>query len=166
MSKWRLETFSCADGRRIRHPQRWDSVCRAVAWVILGLGLGCVKFNIPIKHSKIKVSEISIVVATEDPSRTAIMYGVISQAVSYMLELLGRFTTLKRSYKGTISVVPDFTKEDSSIKLDLLLQQRLWHILGLIISTFIHIMKDSDLLKSKSKKITKNRRNKKCQKTN
>lgn len=35
------------------HPQkRWDSVL--AVWVILGLGLGCVKFNISIKHSKIK----------------------------------------------------------------------------------------------------------------
>jgi len=71
MSKWRLETFSCADGRRIRHPQRWDSVCRAVAWVILGLGLGCVKFNIPIKYSKIKeaVGNMSLGCKREDWAR-------------------------------------------------------------------------------------------------
>ena len=29
-------------------------MCRAVVWVILGLGLGYVKFNISIKHPKIK----------------------------------------------------------------------------------------------------------------
>lgn len=31
-----------------------DGTPCAAVWVILGLGLGCVKFNISIKHSKIK----------------------------------------------------------------------------------------------------------------
>ena len=120
-----------------------------------------------LKRARIKVSKIDIVVATEEASKTAIMYGVISQAVAYMLEILDNFTTLKKSYKGSISVVPDFTKEDSSIKLDICLQYCLLNASGLVISALIYVMKNPDLFRAKSGNSTKtDRRNKKCQKTN
>ena len=105
-----------------------------------------------LKRSKIKVSEISIVVATEDSSRTAIMYGVISQAVAYLLQILDCFTTLKKSYKGTISVIPDFTKENSSIKLDIRLQCHLLNASGVILSALVYMIKNSGFIKPNSKK--------------
>ena len=95
-----------------------------------------------LKHSKIKVSEINIVVATEDPSKTAIMYGLIFQAAAYLLQILDNFTTLKKSYRGTFNVIPDFTKDTSSIKLDIQLEHRLLRILGLVFSALIYIMKN------------------------
>lgn len=120
-----------------------------------------------LKRAKVKVAEINIVVATEDPSRTAIMYGLISQGVAYLLEILDNFTTLKKCYKGNISVIPDFIREDSSIKLDLLLQLRPVNILGLLFSALIYTMKNPDFLKSKSKNSQKQiGGTKKCQKTN
>ena len=100
-------------------------------------------FNSFLKYSKIKVSKINIVVATEDASKTAIMYGIISQSVAYLLEILNCFTTLKKSYNGTISVLPDFTKEDSSIKLDIQLQCRFLHVGIMFLCAMIHMSKKS-----------------------
>ena len=137
------------------HKKKKPSASEILEFVRSASGLLKKILNSFFKHSKIKVSEISIIVATEDASRTAIMYGVISQAVSYLLEILSCFTTVKRARKGTIQVLPDFTREASSIKLDLLLQQRPLHILGLLISTLFHIIKNPDILKSKKRKITK-----------
>ena len=109
-----------------------------------------------LKRAKIKVSEINIVVATEEASKTAIMYGVISQAVAYLLQLLDNFTKLKKAYKGSICVVPDFTREDSSIKLDICLQYRLLNASGLLLSALLYVMKNPGLFKYKNKKSTKN----------
>lgn len=105
-----------------------------------------------LKRSKIKVAEVSVVVATEDPSKTAIMYGLVSQAAAYMLELLHNFTTLKKSYRGAFSIIPDFTNDTSSIKLDIQLEYRLLHFLGLVFSALIYIMKNPRSSRSEGQK--------------
>ena len=62
-------------------------------------------------HLRIDVARLNIVVASEDAARTAIMYGYICQGVAYTVELLDRFTNLRRTDNTEISVTPDFTSE-------------------------------------------------------
>ncbi len=103
------------------------------------------------KRLKIKVAKINITVATGDAAKTAIMYGVTSQAVSYLLEILSNVTNLKRSFKSEINVLSDFISDESKMELDIKLYYRPIWAIGLLFSTLIHVMKKPHKKKSNVK---------------
>ena len=48
------------------------------------------------RHLRIDLSRIHISVASEDAAQTAILYGIVSQSVAYLLELLGTSLEFKK----------------------------------------------------------------------
>ena len=93
------------------------------------------------KRLKIKVAKINITVATGDAAKTAITYGIVSQAVSYLLEILNNVTNFKRAFKSEINVLSDFIANESKMELDIKLYYRPIWAIGLLISTMIHVIK-------------------------
>ncbi len=62
-------------------------------------------------HLRIDLARLNITVASEDAAKTALLYGYLCQGVAYIVELLDRFTNLKKGRNAEISVAPDFTAE-------------------------------------------------------
>lgn len=103
------------------------------------------------KRLKIKVAKINIIVATDDAAKTAITYGIVSQAVSYLLEVLNNVTNFKRAFKSEINVLSDFIANESKMELDIKLYYRPIWAIGLLFSTLIHVIKKTYKEKSNTR---------------
>ena len=68
-------------------------------------------------HLRIDLARLNITVGGEDAAATAITYGYLCQSVAYLVEILDRFTNLKRTRKTEISVRPEFTAEKTVLDL-------------------------------------------------
>ena len=84
------------------------------------------------RHLRIDLSRIHISVAGSDAAQTAILYGVICQAVAYLLELMGRFRTVSTPDFADVSVTPDWVGEKTTVDVKLSFSLRVWHLFDLI----------------------------------
>ena len=78
-------------------------------------------------HLRIDVTEIKISVGSEDAAKTAIMYGVVSQAAAILIDVLEGITNVKRSKRTEISVVADFTSEKIRSDINIAFSLKVWH---------------------------------------
>ncbi len=85
-------------------------------------------------HLRIDVTEIKITVGSEDAAKTAIMYGVISQATAVLLDILGAITNVKRHYKSEVAVTADFTAEKIRADINIAFSLRVWHAFSIALS--------------------------------
>lgn len=76
------------------------------------------------QRSKVTVHRFNVSIATDDPSKTAILYGSVIQAVAYFLEFIYNTTTLRLTRSVPINVTPDFCAQDThfDIKLSLVIK--------------------------------------------
>ncbi|MBE6630093.1 MAG: DUF2953 domain-containing protein [Ruminococcaceae bacterium] len=91
------------------------------------------------KHLRLHTARLHVRVATGDAATTAIAFGAVSQSVSYLLAALDQVTDLKAP-PTHISVEPDFLAERSSLDVKLILQARVWAILGAALSLLLSKM--------------------------
>ena len=80
-------------------------------------------------HVRVKLTRFIIRVATDDPAKTAISYGVVVQAVSYLVEILRRNTDYKPGKSGALDVSADFTILKSRADIDITLSVSLWGVI-------------------------------------
>ncbi len=108
------------------------------------------------RHLKIKVARLNITVATEDAAKTAILYGAVSQAVSYLIAILDAKSNLKQARKAKFNVNSDFCATKSSADVHLSFSIRVGQVLliGLaVLFRFIkHKLKSMDSAASGTKK--------------
>jgi len=88
---------------------------------------------------RLHTARLHVRVATGDAATTAIAFGAVSQSVSYLLAALDQVTDLKAP-PTHISVEPDFLAERSSLDVKLILQARVWAILGAALSLLLSKM--------------------------
>lgn len=68
---------------------------------------------------RVRVRKIKIRVATEDAAKTAVLYGVILQSASYLMEWINqRFCVVCRK-KDELQIVPDYLSFSSSANVDI-----------------------------------------------
>ncbi len=80
------------------------------------------------RYVRLKICRISVVVASDDAARTAQLYGTVSSLVWGLVAILDN--TLKTTWhEKKINVLPDFAKEESSVKLKLVLKLKVLHAL-------------------------------------
>lgn len=72
-----------------------------------------------------KISYLKVVVGGKDAAGTAVTYGVVSQSVSYLIELLDCKTKLKTPNAEKLSVVCDYTADGVTFGLDLTIKIRI-----------------------------------------
>jgi len=86
------------------------------------------------KHFRIKITRIRINVATGDAAKTAVMYGVISQSVAYILEILDRSMNVKyaKPEDYDVGVDADFLGEKTTADIKLAFSLRVWHVFDLV----------------------------------
>jgi len=84
-------------------------------------------------HIKIKTARLLITVATPDAAKTAMLYGLVSQSLAYVTELLRNYTDYKPSVRDNIGVYADFCKEKTVLDLDIKMRIRVWHLFDSLI---------------------------------
>ena len=114
------------------------------------------------RHLRIKVARLNITVATEDAAKTAILYGAVSQAVSYLIAVLDAKTNLKQKKNAQFSVNADFCATKSTADVCLSFSIRVGQVLliGLaVLFRFIkHKLKSMSSAADSSKKKKNNKK--------
>lgn len=75
------------------------------------------------KHLRLHAAKLHVNVATGDAAETAVLYGVVCQALAYLLAILDRITRLKAD-EPDVAVNADFLSEKSSTDMRLVLSVR------------------------------------------
>ena len=119
------------------------------------------------RHLRIKVARLNVTVATDDAAKTAVLYGAVSQSVSYLIALLDAKTNLKQTKNAQFNVNADFCATRSTLDVCLSFSIRLGQMLrvGLaVLFRFIkHKIKKTESASSGTntgKNINSNKRNK------
>ena len=93
------------------------------------------------KHLRIKAERLHIVVASPDAATTAVMYGAVSQSLSYLMELLNRVTNF-RYRKEEFSLSADFLSDKPTVDVYFEFRLRGWHVLAMLFKTGIAFIKN------------------------
>lgn len=109
-----------------------------------------------LRHFRMDVTRLHIRVGTGDAATTAILTGVVSQAVAFLLEFLSLHTNLHPSHRADVAVAPDFLSERSTVDCKIVFSLRVYAIIGLGIHFFRHLLnnKAKNLRKPQKKEDT------------
>ena len=99
------------------------------------------------RHFRIKVARLNITVASEDAAKTAILYGVASQGVAYILEILDRTTNLDYQKDAEVNVLVDYLAEAPTVDISISFSLRVWHLFDMLLRAAFSAIKN--LVKSK-----------------
>jgi len=91
------------------------------------------------RHLTVRAARINISVSTSDAASTAILYGVVSQGVAYILEILNTLNNLKPIKNSDINISADYISEKTSADIKL--------IFSFPIKSAILLFFDSEILK-------------------
>ena len=91
---------------------------------------------------RVKIARVNIVVGGHDAAKTALTYGIVSQGVAYLMELIATKTKMTRAKNTYVSVVPDFLAQKTTADLLIIFRLRLIDLLSTGIVFFIRFMKE------------------------
>ena len=91
---------------------------------------------------RVKIARVHIVVGGPDAAKTAITYGIVSQGVAYLMELISYKTKMTRARNTYVSVVPDFLAKTTTADLLIIFRLRLIDLLSTGIVFVIRFMKE------------------------
>ena len=104
----------------------------------------------------VNVEKLHISVATDDPAKTAIAYGIISQACAYLFEFLGSLVNIKYKNRSRVVITTDFSSTETTYDVKIALSWRLYRALAIVVSTAMRtsnaLSAHRDHLNKKSKK--------------
>lgn len=89
------------------------------------------------RYLKVEIIKMHITVGTDDPAKTAVIYGGICQLTSYIIELLSNLTNVDVKKQNSIIVNPDFLEGKTDAKINITLGLRVWHGLSLALKFFM-----------------------------
>ena len=92
-------------------------------------------------HLRVDVARFKITVATGYAASTAIAYGAVSQAVSYLLAILKSNKNVRGINKADVDIVCDFLGERSSADIKLSFSLRVWHILHIALISLLKLIR-------------------------
>ncbi|MCQ2428180.1 MAG: hypothetical protein MJ137_07265 [Clostridia bacterium] len=84
------------------------------------------------KSLRIRVARLHVGVATGDAAQTAVMYGAVTQAVSYLAYLLDSTSTLRYPAKSDVSIYADFLSEKPVLDIEIGLSICVWQVFDLL----------------------------------
>ncbi len=93
------------------------------------------------RYLKVEIIKMHITVGTDDPAKTAVVYGGICQLTSYIVELLSNLTNVDVKKKNSIIVKPDFLEGKTNAKINITLGLRVWHSLSIAFKFFMAYIK-------------------------
>jgi hypothetical protein len=109
-----------------------------------------------LRHFRIDLTRLHVRVGTGDAASTAILTGVVSQAVAFLLEFLSLHTNLHPSHRADVAVIPDFLADRSTVDCKIVFSLRVYAIIGLGTHFFRHLLnnKAKNLRKPQKKEDT------------
>lgn len=110
------------------------------------------------RYIRIKIERYDITVGTDDAAKTALIYGGVSQATSYLFTLLDETAHFRVKRKAPVNVGVDFLATETKASVQMVFCLRLWHILSIGLGagiTYLRGMKKSGKTKDNNKKENK-----------
>ena len=110
------------------------------------------------RYIRIKIERYDITVGTDDAAKTALIYGGVSQATSYLFTLLDETAHFRVKRKAPVNVGVDFLSAETKANVQMDFCLRLWHILSIGLGagiTYLRGMKKSGKTKDNNKKENK-----------
>ena len=101
---------------------------------------------------------MKINIATGDAAQTAIMYGVVVQSVSYIIEILQRVTNLDNLNKSEIQVNTDYLSEKTSADVLIKFSLRVWHLFDILFHIAFGYFKYKPSPRKSDKPVTQNKK--------
>lgn len=92
-------------------------------------------------HLRIELTRINITVATDDAAKTGILYGVVSQSVAYILEILDRVTNVKYAEDAQVSVDADFCSDKIRADVCIAVSLRVYHVFDILFRTLFRTVR-------------------------
>ena len=83
------------------------------------------------RYIRIKIERYDITVGTDDAAKTALIYGGVSQATSYLFTLLDETAHFRVKRKAPVNVGVDFLSAETKANVQMDFRLRLWHILSI-----------------------------------
>lgn len=93
------------------------------------------------RYLKIEIVKIYVKIASDDAAKTAFIYGIVSQSIAYIIELLSNVTNVDVKKKNSIRVIPDFIDQTSEAGINITLGLRGWHAFVLAVKFFMGYLK-------------------------
>lgn len=110
------------------------------------------------RYIRIKTECYDITVGTDDAAKTALIYGGVSQATSYLFTLLDETAHFRVKRKAPVNVGVDFLAAETRANVQMDFCLRLWHIISIGLGagiTYLRGMKKSGKTKDNNKKENK-----------
>ncbi len=92
-------------------------------------------------HLKIDVARFKIKVATDNAATTAIAYGAVSQAATYLFEFLENEKKVKGLKRADTDISCDFLSDSPEADINISFSLRVWHILHIGLASLIELIK-------------------------
>lgn len=83
------------------------------------------------RYIRIKIERYDITVGTDDAAKTALIYGGVSQATSYLFTLLDETAHFRVKRKAPVNVGVDFLAAETRANVQMDFRLRLWHIISI-----------------------------------
>ncbi len=83
------------------------------------------------RYIRIKIERYDITVGTDDAAKTALIYGGVSQATSYLFTLLDETAHFRVKRKAPVNVGVDFLATETRANVQMDFRLRLWHIISI-----------------------------------
>lgn len=106
------------------------------------------------RYIRIKIERYDITVGTDDAAKTALIYGGVSQATSYLFTLLDETAHFRVKRKAPVNVGVDFLAAETRANVQMDFCLRLWHIISIGLGagiTYLRGMKKSGKTKDNKK---------------
>lgn len=114
------------------------------------------------RYIRIKIERYDITVGTDDAAKTALIYGGVSQATSYLFTLLDETAHFRVKRKAPVNVGVDFLSAETRANVQMDFCLRLWHILSIGLGAGIIYLRGM----KKSGKTKDNKKENKTENTN
>ncbi len=94
-----------------------------------------------IANARVRFKYFRVTVASDDPASTAIRYGVVSQGVAYLLQVLCESTKISDRQLTKVVIEPDFLAEKSSFSLHMTASFGVWKLIATALSGGLKVFK-------------------------
>ncbi len=94
-------------------------------------------------YLRVRVSRICIQVGSDDPAKTAILFGAVNTAVIGLLETLDLFGKFGGKRNAVLSVKPDYLAKETKWDIHIVLSLRVWQMLAILFKTFLSSLKNN-----------------------
>jgi hypothetical protein len=94
-----------------------------------------------LSHARVRVDCLTVTVGTPDAAKTAILCGVLSPALAFLLETLEQFSHLHMSPSTPVGVAPDFTSEHTRADIRLHFRLHVIHLLDIALHALAGVLR-------------------------